>query len=175
MLEWVVIYRRHLRQSRKSRALPLLLPFNIPTCKCAVRIPDASSGPSNIPTFGFPYLLPSSVSRNPFVCRSCEKCRGVYQQFPIWNEVHPAKSNGSYSSYGSAQMLSFQVLAHSFALFCIFQKLNSFVFKRFRTLCAKTRGWGVEDNDVDWKSGRSLSPYILLRSGLNRPLDEGLL
>jgi hypothetical protein len=39
--------------------------------------------------------------------------------------------------------LSFHALAHSFALFCIPQKLNSFIFKRFRTLCKKTGGWGI--------------------------------
>ena len=37
----------------------------------------------------------------------------------------------------------FHTLAHSFALFCILQKLNPFIFKRFRTLCKKTRGGGV--------------------------------
>src|SRR5713101_1830395 len=37
---------------------------------------------------------------------------------------------------------SFHALAHSFALFCTHQKLNSFVFNRFRTLCAKHPGWG---------------------------------
>jgi hypothetical protein len=38
--------------------------------------------------------------------------------------------------------LSFHVLAHSFALFCTHQKLNSFVFTRFRTLCQKPPGGG---------------------------------
>jgi hypothetical protein len=68
-----VIDRRYLRQSLHSSALPRLFLFNIPTCK-----------PSNIPTFGFPYLLPSSVSRKSFACHSYENCRGVYQQFPFW-------------------------------------------------------------------------------------------
>src|SRR5712664_4076622 len=38
--------------------------------------------------------------------------------------------------------LCFHILAHSFALFCTLQKLKSFHFKRFRTLCQKYRGWG---------------------------------
>jgi hypothetical protein len=38
--------------------------------------------------------------------------------------------------------LSFHILAHSFALFCTRQKLNSFVSNRFRTLCQKHPGWG---------------------------------
>src|SRR2546430_6731665 len=33
--------------------------------------------------------------------------------------------------------------SHSCALFCTHQELNSFVFKRFHTLCAKTPGGGV--------------------------------
>src|SRR5690242_4577966 len=38
-----------------------------------------------IPIFHLPYVLPSSVSRKSFACHSYENCRGVYQQFPIWN------------------------------------------------------------------------------------------
>src|SRR6266567_4704062 len=38
--------------------------------------------------------------------------------------------------------LCFCILAHSFARFCTLQKLNSFLFKRFRTLCTKHPGWG---------------------------------
>jgi hypothetical protein len=40
------------------------------------------------------------------------------------------------------QVLSFQILARSFALFCTHAKLNSFPLKRFRALCQKnTCGW----------------------------------
>src|SRR6266481_8548165 len=35
-----------------------------------------------------------------------------------------------------------RTLFHFFALFCAYQKLNSFLFKRFRTLCKKHPGWG---------------------------------
>src|SRR5260370_30188837 len=41
------------------------------------------------------------------------------------------------------QVLSFHILAHSFALFCTSQKLNPFLFNRFRTLCQKTPGVGI--------------------------------
>src|SRR5216684_1753000 len=34
-----------------------------------------------------------------------------------------------------------RTLLHFFALFCAYQKLNSFLFKRFRTLCRKHPGW----------------------------------
>jgi len=37
----------------------------------------------------------------------------------------------------NAQVLSFQILAHSFALFCTLAKLNPFPFKQLRTLCRK--------------------------------------
>src|SRR4029077_5693753 len=40
------------------------------------------------------------------------------------------------------QVLSFHILAHSFALSCTCAKLNSFIFKRFRTLCTKHPGVG---------------------------------
>ncbi len=38
--------------------------------------------------------------------------------------------------------LSFHILAQSFALFCTRANLNSFLFKRFRTLCEKPPGVG---------------------------------
>ncbi len=43
--------------------------------------------------FSFTYLrtLPSSVSRKSRVCHSYENCRGVYQQFPIWNVPRPCR------------------------------------------------------------------------------------
>jgi len=34
-----------------------------------------------------------------------------------------------------------RTLSHFFAFFCTHQKFNSFLFKRFRTLCKKHRGW----------------------------------
>ena len=43
----------------------------------------------------------------------------------------------------NSQVLSFHILAHSFALFCTPQKLNSLLFNRFRTLCQKTPRVGV--------------------------------
>jgi hypothetical protein len=37
---------------------------------------------------------------------------------------------------------SVPVFSYTYALFCTQQKLNSFIFTRFRALCAKHRGWG---------------------------------
>jgi len=76
MLAWVVIHRRHLRHSTP-----------ISSSLCAQRLyvklsdsfPTSFSFTSSISFTSFvshlPYTLPSSVSRNPFVCHSCEKCR----------------------------------------------------------------------------------------------------
>src|SRR5260370_24199008 len=62
-----------------SSPLPL---FRISTCKL-----------SSIPTFGFPYLLPSSVSCKSCSCHSYENCRGVYQQFLFSCAPNAGKGN----------------------------------------------------------------------------------
>ena len=74
MIPWVVNYRLHSRQSR----WPRLLPYNSLTS--ITRSLSSTSFISHLP-----YLLPSSVSYNSFVCHSYENCRGVYQQFPFRN------------------------------------------------------------------------------------------
>ena len=135
MIPWVVIDRRHHRQPRKSRALPRLFLFNIPTCKCAVRIPDAPSGPSNIPTFGFPYPLPSSVSRNSFICHSYENTGGVWVFFPLW-KIRPVSTTRTHFSI---QVLSFHTLPNSFALA---KNSTRFVSSNSKLFHKNTRGWG---------------------------------
>ena len=51
----------------------------------------------------------------------------------------------------SPYLLYFQYLENCFALLCTPPKINSFIFKRFRTLCKKKRGLG------EWVSQRSAS------------------
>jgi hypothetical protein len=46
------------------------------------------------------------------------------------------------------------LFSHSYTLFCIFPKLNSFLFKRFRTLCEKHPGWGWEKNPIALGEGQ---------------------
>src|SRR5271169_4758817 len=77
MLTFCVNQRFHPRLPHKSHVI------------CVVRsLPERSNVStfrrSNAP-FHLPYLLPSSVSRNSFVCHSYENCRGGYQQFPERN------------------------------------------------------------------------------------------
>src|SRR5437016_579849 len=83
-----------------------------------------------------PYTLPSSVSCKPFVCHSYENCGRVHQQFSFWNKLAPASPEATHYTplYSSA------FFSHSCALFCTLQKLNCFVFSRFRTLVNKTPG-----------------------------------
>jgi hypothetical protein len=62
--------------------------------------------------------------------------------FRFWNEFTPSEAEGLLHTRYATQVLSFHILAHSFALFCAQAKLNSFLFNRFRTLCPKHQGWG---------------------------------
>src|SRR6266702_2985437 len=63
-----------------------------------------------IPVFAFNSLrtLSFSVSYKSCVCHSYANRRGVYQQFPTWNE--------SLAACNRIQVLSFHTLPHSFAL-----------------------------------------------------------
>src|SRR5260370_10042773 len=56
--------------------------------------------------------------------------------------------------------LSFHILAHSFALFCTHAKLNSFIFKRFRTLCEKQPGVGYPFASQRSASELALPPVV---------------
>jgi len=84
--------------------------------------------------------LSFSVSRKSLVCRSYENCRGVYQQFPFWNST--TYGHQPHSLFPTTYPLSFHILAHSFALFCLHAKPNSFLFMQFRTLSQKHPGVG---------------------------------
>src|SRR6267143_2121391 len=64
---------------------------------------------------------------------------GVWGTFRSPNVSMFQRSNDS-----SIYPHSFHTVAHSSAHFCTPQKLNSFIFKRFRTLCKKT---GVAEED----------------------------
>jgi hypothetical protein len=75
----------------------------------------------------------------PFRCNTYKEHGGVGVLFPFWKNLSGlATSNSCF-----IQVLSFHIVAHSFAFFCICKKLNSFLFKRFRTLYVKTPGGGV--------------------------------
>ena len=130
MIDLGVIHRRHHTQStRKSSSLHTL-------CLC-VALSDAF--PPAFPlVYHLPYLLPSSVSCKSFACHSCEKCRGVCHQFPFWNSPF---INRHY-----AQIPSFQILPHSFAISCTFLRSRKTQLSSFQALphsLQKNRGVGV--------------------------------
>src|SRR6184192_2718376 len=61
---------------------------------------------------------------------------GVGACFPFWKTLRSRRRE-------VALFHSSSFFSHFCALFCTHQELNSFVFKRFRTLYAKTPGGGV--------------------------------
>ncbi len=76
--------------------------------------------------------------------------------------------------------LSFHILAHSFALFCTQQKLKSFLFTRFRTLCQKTtRGGGTplitrgQNETTNCQSRRLSLRYARRTSGGRQAISVG--
>src|SRR6266478_4170978 len=118
MLAWVVTYRRHLRHSTPISS-------SLRTQRLCVKLSDSFP-----PAFSFashlPYLLPSSVSCNSFVCHSYENCLGVYQQFPFWNSPLITQTHCSSSFFSNpcalfcsflhlckTQVFSFQAIPHS--------------------------------------------------------------
>ena len=159
-----MIYRRHLRQSPQSRsihALPLpASPLNLQllTFNLLLFLPFRLSSSTfnrfliNVP---FPKFFPCHTSENspvspgiatdpktPFskscICHTSETPRGRFSTFQ--------PSAFQHSNDSSIYPLSFQILPHSFAPFCAHEKLNSFLFKRFRTLRPKPPGWGGVTN-----------------------------
>src|SRR5712664_1095274 len=118
MLAWVVIDRTHSRQTS---------PY---------------FSPRSYSHFGsHPSLISEKIS--PFF--SCTYVDPILQ--PVCFQIH-ACNGGCGLNFFSAIYYPlptthyppwFHTLAHSFALFCTSQKLNSFIFKRFRTLRQKTQ------------------------------------
>src|SRR6266852_5594922 len=73
-----------------------------------------------------------------------------------------------------------RTLLHFFALFCAYQKLNSFLFKRFRTPCKKTPGVGVGPRIPafpDWLSSTASDKIASLPTPcrqMDRAIEESL-
>ena len=83
-----------------------------------------------------PYTLPSSVSRKSCICHSSENCRGVGVFFPFWKSLRGRADENSHF----VQVLSFHILAHSFA-HC---KIQLFSFQAIaHSLSKNTRGGGT--------------------------------
>src|SRR5229473_2641221 len=158
MLAWVVIDRTYSRQFLpKSSSLRTL-------CLC-VEFSDSLRPTSVVPTT---YALTlATAAPQPFCNQSVTHSfylDGGYT--PLCAAPTTAILSNAYPMFPISFI--FQSRAHSFALFCAPQKLNSFIFKRFRTLRQKTEppGWGrriscqrkIRDEFL------SLHPYFLASS-----------
>ena len=112
---------------------------------------------------------------NPCVCHTSETPGGpspfrftllVAPARPSREPLRRARPNGTPPSlslpplFPYPYLLSFHSLAHSFALFCTRQKLNPFLFKRFRTLSQKHRGVGTPSHCCPAKHCQSFRSRI---------------
>jgi hypothetical protein len=117
-------------------------PTRLPRAPCAAAHPLLLTSTP----FHSPYTLPSSVSLKPrtrpsyatFASRTIlrdENCRGVGVFFPFWFTQSDLRE-------GNLPLHSSPFFSNSCALFCTHEKLKSFTFKGFRTLCEKPPGVG---------------------------------
>jgi hypothetical protein len=135
MIEWVVINRSTLRRTRKSRAIhPFRAASFAPTI---TSYPSVSLSPIFRTLFQVPY--PASP-----LFATLTKTPGVWGYSSHFETVH-ASSTFKYSDWQMFLRVSelSPFFSDSCALFCTLQKINSFVFKRFRTLSQKPPGVGV--------------------------------
>jgi hypothetical protein len=130
MLAWVVAFGSTLRRSRKSSAIR---PFRAASFTSSISShPLAPLYPIFRIFFQVPYLASPLFA-------TLTKTQGVWGYSSHFGTARAGLATGTpYIS----QVLSFQILAHSFALFCTQKEPNSFLFKRFRTPRQKTPGVG---------------------------------
>jgi hypothetical protein len=135
MLSWFVISRSTLRRTRKSRAIhPFRAASFAPTI---TSYPSVSLSPIFRTLFQVPYPVSPAFA-------TLTKTAGVWGYSSHFETVH-APSTFKYSDLQMFPRVSELCPFFSIpcALFCTLQKINSFVFKRFRTLSQKTPGGGV--------------------------------
>ena len=86
------------------------------------------------------------------------KTAGVYtNKFPFWFTPSQASSLPAAVTRHRSPVYSSSFFSNCCALFCTHQKLNSFIFNRFRTLCQKTPGVGGDGCRRDLASTRTNS------------------
>src|SRR5712692_2657797 len=125
MLAWVVIYRCHLGHSTP-------IPSSLGTLRLCVRFSDSSLRHSPLsPIFRILQPLCSPLLR---------KLPGCVPTIPNAELMPSTLGTIPNPLFPTTYPLCIHILAHSLALFCIAEKLNSFLFRRFRTLCSKYQG-----------------------------------
>ena len=123
------------------------------------------------------HTLSFSVSRNPFVCHSYENGR-VYS-----NNSHSGTPRTPFDNQTSNLRGLTSVFSYSCELFCTRQNLNSLIFNRFRTLCAKHPGWGevhgavplIVKPRVEPRGRSSLATFPVLESSGTQSLRTAIL
>src|SRR5712692_7616946 len=124
------------------------------------RVLDSFSGAGSRPLWS--YLHTGTLLRLiSFICHSYENTRDVGVFFPFWNAPSLRCLASSPNSLSPLFSNSWALLCTlSFALFCTHEKLNPFIFKRFRTLLQKHPA-GVSPFLRPSQSQRSLASAIL--------------
>jgi hypothetical protein len=109
--------------------------------------------PRKIPTSGFPYILPSSVSCNSFICHSYENWRGVYQQFPFWNSPRHRAGSSSNVQLQTSNLRLFTLLRTLLHVFA-FAKISTPLFSIDSALFLQNTGggWGMPDKIFSFRS-----------------------
>src|SRR5712692_3466284 len=133
MVAWVVINRQRTRQSP-----PSFFPRSHSHFGSHASLISEKTTPFVSYTYVEPILQP--------FCFQILACNGGSvlpsgSRLPI---AYPLSSTCPEQSRGIPFLFTLlRTLLHFFAFSCTCQKLNSFLFNRFRTLCAKHPGWGV--------------------------------
>src|SRR5712692_4687900 len=132
MVAWVVIDRQHHRQAGPFASLlstpVILLPHLSPLLPTPYGHSYTTAAPQP--------LCNQSLTHSFYL-------DGGVPTLPVhWNEFASSETEEPFFTPHYSSVLCFHALAHSFALFCTRAKLNSFVFKRFHTLCKKHPGCG---------------------------------
>ncbi len=131
MLAWVVMNRQHLPRAARGPASPFFLPPRFPFWVSPLP-PLRKNHPFPFIHLRGTHFATLLFSNSYMEWRGCTPL-GVSSAYPL--PLIPCLSRGK-----PRDPLSFHILAHSSALFCTRANLNSFLFKRFRTLWQKHRG-----------------------------------
>jgi len=127
-----------------------MLTFRVVASRHSDRSAPCSPLPATLDVTKSPVVHPLSIqqvtkcfSRNSFGLKTIHLSWGVYYRvyYPLLALPHDRHPLDCLSPI--PYPLCIHILPHSFALFCTHQKLNSFLFKRFRTVRRKTARGGV--------------------------------
>src|SRR6267378_3715366 len=162
MLAWVVIDRMYFRQFLPKSSSPRTL------CLC-VEFSDSFRPTSVVPTT---YALHLATAAPQPLCNQSVTHSFYLDGGCIPPVALPSRQRSSRMPIPVPYILYFSISCALFALFCAPQKLNAFIFKRFRTLRQKTQspgGWGkgyVSDPQV-------LAVFLQIQRGQSGQLSLG--